>query len=942
MSRMSPARKRARGVLWAALAVVFVSAAVVAAKAGTQDSRLDVLERAGALELRGEYAAAETALRTALTRSDTTSFDGKARSVQIGARRAWMLILLSKYRTADSLLVRLLPLAEAVSGRDSVECLTVLNLLGRSQFALGHYPDAESFYLRAMAIARKCGGEESPAIAPALQGMAEVYQKLRRFGAAELVAAKAHRIFSADGSTPPLDMARATSTLARIRRGYGAYDEAERLYNEALSVATSAGGPDHPAVGVIENQLAALGVNLRHLPEAERHAQAARSIIRRRLGTNHIEYGDACFHLANVRGLEGRLAEAKPLYRKALSVTKSCLGPSHHDVAAIYEYMGFSYRLAGRYEDAIRYANRALHMRRQDYVDNGGHLADYESILYAETVYYGVSDLIAYYFDSPKKTAAQTRLVADAILTCKGMALDGVLLQQSALRDCTQPAARDLSRRLQEIRAFGSKLYFRNTLQFRTISPDVSPQIDSLREAEEGVLVAISRYTRATRQSGLAQDVTTREIRASLPAGTCLVDYFRYLYVTPSAIYSESSRYGVIVIDRSGVVELKSLTRVEDIDVLTREYRTLREQRASAALGELRTWLARWNNAMTGLRTFVWDPVASAVASDKNVLISTDVGLYDVPFASFKDQAGRYLIEDHVIHYVDSGRDLLRRPGTREPTRALFALGDPDYDASVELRQSSVAGLLSDPGERGVAYALRSVPSACEEFASLKVSQLPGTRREIARVTDAWKRHCGDSMVIFEGPAACEEAVKQVAPGHRIVHLATHGFFISGECGSYAGVEGGPHLSRIREGPLLRSGVLLAGANLKSETAQKSGAEDGILTAEEVSSLNFTGTDMVVLSACETGLSESGGSSLGLRRAFEVAGARTVVSSLWPISDQVTIELMERLYSNLERPPAETLHDFAIDKIREARAHGEETDPFLWAPFTASGAFKTR
>jgi CHAT domain-containing protein len=149
-----------------------------------------------------------------------------------------------------------------------------------------------------------------------------------------------------------------------------------------------------------------------------------------------------------------------------------------------------------------------------------------------------------------------------------------------------------------------------------------------------------------------------------------------------------------------------------------------------------------------------------------------------------------------------------------------------------------------------------------------------------------------------------------------------------------------PVAAGVSENPLLMSGLALAGANRRAAAGPDD--EDGILTAEEVSALNLDGVEWVVLSACDTGLGEirAGEGVFGLRRAFQVAGARTVIMSLWPVDDDATRVWMRALYRNrLQKHlnTAEAMRAASLGVLRERRARGQSTHPFYWAGFVAAG-----
>ena len=187
-------------------------------------------------------------------------------------------------------------------------------------------------------------------------------------------------------------------------------------------------------------------------------------------------------------------------------------------------------------------------------------------------------------------------------------------------------------------------------------------------------------------------------------------------------------------------------------------------------------------------------------------------------------------------------------------------------------------------------------------------------------------------------------------PGKRLLHLATHGFFLGGDCDSSSDGTRGftvvtePEPSSI-EGvnPLLLSGLALAGANHRRLAG--AGEDDGVLTAEEIAGLDLTGVEWAVLSACDTGVGEvyAGEGVFGLRRAIQLAGVRTMIMSLWPVDDEATRKWMLALYEGrwLEGlDTSEAVHSASLRLIRERKDAGLSTHPFYWAAFVAAGDWR--
>lgn len=192
-----------------------------------------------------------------------------------------------------------------------------------------------------------------------------------------------------------------------------------------------------------------------------------------------------------------------------------------------------------------------------------------------------------------------------------------------------------------------------------------------------------------------------------------------------------------------------------------------------------------------------------------------------------------------------------------------------------------------------------------------------------------------------------------MGPRKRVLHLATHGFFLGEHCrSSLDSSRGIAKLARDDdetpppvggENPLLLSGLALAGANHREAAGPDE--EDGILTAEEIAELDLSGVEWAVLSACDTGLGEirSGEGVFGLRRAFQVAGVRTLIMSLWAVEDESARAWMRALYEARlvkRMGAAEAVREASLTGLRERRERGESTHPFYWAGFVAAGDWR--
>jgi len=326
------------------------------------------------------------------------------------------------------------------------------------------------------------------------------------------------------------------------------------------------------------------------------------------------------------------------------------------------------------------------------------------------------------------------------------------------------------------------------------------------------------------------------------------------------------------------------------------------------------------------------------------VFVVPDGVLHAVNFLALPDARGGYLVErGPTLHRLTAERDLLPWDETDRPGHGLLALGGADFDRA-------------EGGEPALLAVAIEPPSASRsgrgDSLRLHFPPLPQTAIEVEQVVSLWRAsRSPDAADAIEhtGSSATETAFKREAPGRRVLHLATHGFALGGDTHGpgTAGMRGvgsvvsGERRDNLRRRAPLLPGLAFAGANAPAGA----GAQDGFLTAEEITSLNLTGAEWAVLSACETGLSDPGAAEAvqGLQRAFRRAGVHTVIMSLWAVDDEASRAWMKQLYTArfLEALDTATAVRMACRQVlRERRERGLDTHPFHWAAFVAAGDWR--
>ncbi|HKD61406.1 MAG TPA: CHAT domain-containing protein, partial [Terracidiphilus sp.] len=413
--------------------------------------------------------------------------------------------------------------------------------------------------------------------------------------------------------------------------------------------------------------------------------------------------------------------------------------------------------------------------------------------------------------------------------------------------------------------------------------------------------------------------VTLAGIKSAIPAQAVLVEYATYRPFHPKLDEEDTAfgapHYIAYVLRRQGELQWRELGPARGIDADVASLRAaLRDPRRRDAQKLART-----------LDEKIMRPVRELTGDATQLLISPDGQLNLIPFETLVDENQHYLLERYSIDYLTTGRDLLRLQEVRTSRSGPVIIADPLFGEPKPVG----AARAKSASQHARLSARRSVTTA-GDLSAIYFAPLPGTALEANAIKSQFPE-----ATLLTGKMATESAVKRItAPS--ILHVATHGFFLTDP--RRASTDISPENTRGTrsdsevENPLLRAGLALTGANLSH-----AGPEKGILTALEASNLNLWGTRLVTLSACDTGIGEvrNGEGVYGLRRAFVLAGAESVVMSLWPVSDYATREIMASYYQGLKKGlgRGEALRQTKLAMLkRKDRQH-----PFYWGSFIQSG-----
>lgn len=322
----------------------------------------------------------------------------------------------------------------------------------------------------------------------------------------------------------------------------------------------------------------------------------------------------------------------------------------------------------------------------------------------------------------------------------------------------------------------------------------------------------------------------------------------------------------------------------------------------------------------------IWEPLHEVLAGVKNIYFSPSMALHQLPMESLPRPDGSAMCDAYNMYRLSNTREIIRPKKTqRELTAALF--GGVEYELGSEQWQEM--SLRAAAGENGTANRdIVSLQRAFERGASI---YLPGTEIEVGEI-DKLLQGGKVGAELFTGVSATEEAVKQLSGSPTaIVHIATHGFFQA-----WNGVKESSEYDTEEMQALSRSGLLMAGAVSYMQGMEiPDNVDDGILTARELAALDLTQTELITLSACETGLGDvTSDGVFGLQRGLKKAGANSILMSLWKVDDEATCMLMTEFYRLwvLEGKSKREALELAKQLVRSHKEKGWD-DPKYWAAF---------
>jgi CHAT domain-containing protein/Tfp pilus assembly protein PilF len=864
----------------------------------------------------GEYAKAEPLCKEALEICQKVLGPEHPDTAKSLNNLAVLYQHMGEYVKAEPLCIEALQIRQKVLGPEHPVTGTSLNNLAALYREMGQYTEAEPLYKEALEIRQKVLGPEHPSTATSLNNLALLYEDMGEYAKAEPLCIEALEIRQKVLGHEHPQTAQSLNNLAVLYKAMGEYAKAESLLKEVFEIQQKVLGPEHPDIAKGLNNLAELYEAMGEYAKAEPILKKVLEIRQKVLGPEHPDTARSLNNLAALYEHIGEHAKAEPLYIETTEILQKVLGPEHPDTATSLNNLAVLYRRVGEYAKAEPLFREALEIRQKvlgpehpvtatslnnlallefdlGNIEEGKRLAEqgYTAGLkiFSQILSFGSEDQRLSYqrLRNPYSLfvafGQSDRLLAGAILHYKGVVLDSIIEDRLLAETSKDEVQRQL---VEEFKAKKQALAQLLLVTRAASSKDADERIQALQQKMDGIQDKLARQIANIGQARRALSVTVEQVQAAIPKNTVLVEYVRYPHYLGKSKFE--FHYGAVVLTADAPPRWLTLGTARDIEASLKRYQALARK---ATDDEMAATLQRIYNE-------VWEPVEREFPSDANrVIVSPDGQLNFLSFATLLDPEKAFVAEKYSIQYVTSGRDLLREP---QPTQSkeVIVMADPKFDTEIQLASRDLPSQGSD--------LLRGAEK--REVEDLSFEELGGTQKESAQLLLRFGRW-GWQATSLTGTEVSKRALRDLH-GPYILHLATHGFFepedptleADPDESQSLGVKSDLTKSRFFKNPMHRSGLALAGANTTIEAWRRGEAppieEDGILTAEDVSTLDLKGTWLVTLSACDTGSGEAraGQGVMGLRRGFIEAGAQNLLMTLWPISDEVTVQIMSDFY----------------------------------------------
>ena len=843
-----------------------------ASKTPEQRSR-EILDIAEKLYETRAYPAAELYFMNARQSFEDEGITGNINYSKVFADLGLLYATMGRFSSAEKYTSEAMTLRESTLGKDSKAYASSLNNHAVLLQEKAHYHEAEIAFDEALQIIGRRIGENSQEFAVALNNQAILYSEIGRFSNAIVNLKKASGIMDKLKKKNLRNQVGFQSNLALLYQQTGKYPEAESIY---LSLEKGLGSGSPYYAGVL-NSLALLYIQMGKLDKVENYLKTAAASYKSKFGDQNPNYAKVLNDLGNFYRMQGRFDEAEKSLIQAIAIRSTALDSKHPDNVKSQEDLAILYWKKGDLPKAAELYGGAMD-KSMDFINRYfPPMSEAEKTKYWDVLQLRFQRFYNYCVEASATDPTILRTMYEHQVATKGLLLNSTSkIKRAIMSSGNEQLIKDYVAWLDKKEAL-ARYYSLSREELKNQKVDLGALEKEANDMER----SLSAQSTAFSQGYASDRIQIKQVSDLLGETDAVVEIIRIRGYDKD--FTTDSKYAVLVltkgVDIPKLVVLNNGTHLETR--FAKYYKNAILQRIPDEFSYIQFWS-------------LIDPL---LTGKKIIYLSPD-GVYNqINVNTIRKPGGDFISSRFEVVVFGNSKDLIasksRKPNT---VKNAFLLGFPDFG--------------------GAAPAL------------------PGTKGEIAAVATVLK--AGGYKVDQRMQAeATEGSIKEIS-GQSLVHIATHGYFLSDKGEDVMGVSA-EHASN---NPLLRSGLILAGVPDPTKEEQKADLEsndNGILTAYEAMNLNLEGTNLIVLSACETGLGEvrAGEGVYGLQRAFQVAGANALLMSLWKVDDAATQMLMTNFYTNWSKSGNK------LKAFRQAQAqlrlNPKYADPYFWGAFVMLG-----
>ncbi|WP_258101530.1 CHAT domain-containing protein [Marinoscillum pacificum] len=745
---------------------------------------------------------------------------------------------MGRFDRAEELTKEALEGWESSNGSSSAGYAAEFNNMAVLSFSQGNLKQAERDLTTSLGQIKRVEGENSVPYAIALNNLGILYQYMGRFEEALDYLEQCIELADKELREKSSTYVQFLTNKALILQEIGDYSSAESTYKQAMDIQTSRmklNKTSDPDYAHMLNNLASLYMVSGREEEAKKLLEESLKIYETKFGDNHLLTAGAKSDLGRVNLYQGDYAKASSLLVSSYSVFDRLLGSDHAKTISAKEDLATLAWKQNDIEKANTYYTEVLDASLNFINEFFPSLSEVEKTKYWQQFKPRFQNYYRFVADQATNKAELVGSMMNYRIKTKGLLLNASTKIRNTILSSGDDKLISLYEQWQDQKRMLSTYYSFSKEDLQ----EQKVNLDSLEDAANLSERKLSEMSTDFSGDFIDESVDYKKVASGLSSSEAIVEIVQI----PAGALSETSAYVAIYLDQS-TIELVKFDKGTEFDS---KYYKLYSNLVKQKLDDAYSY------------DIFWSALAPKVSGKSVVYLSPDGVFNQINVNTLKSTAGKFVIQDYQVAYVGNPNDVLTKKKAKIGNQA-FLMGFPTYGSS-------------------------------------EIVPLPGTKKEVDMINSTLKPG-GVITSLYTQKEASEKVVKSVnSPS--VVHIATHGFFLEDK--STAGKVFGVQVDYANDNPLLRSGLLLAGSGDEAENQSFDGSDNGVLTAYEAINLPLTKTDLVVLSACETGKGEvkSGEGVYGLQRAFMIAGANSLIMSLWKVDDEATQRLMSTFYANM-------------------------------------------